>query len=79
MLARSLSKPASGCFSCPCNKALRIIVFFPISTRPFLGVPCECLASALKPHGQCQRGGHLDYPRKDSPTSKYAFFLASFS
>mmetsp|Transcript_49752 Transcript_49752/g.138184 ORF Transcript_49752/g.138184 Transcript_49752/m.138184 type:complete len:246 (-) Transcript_49752:105-842(-) len=35
MLARNLSMPASGCFSCPISKALRIIVFFPISTVAF--------------------------------------------
>mmetsp|Transcript_49748 Transcript_49748/g.138167 ORF Transcript_49748/g.138167 Transcript_49748/m.138167 type:complete len:246 (-) Transcript_49748:105-842(-) len=32
MFERSLSMPASGCCSCPISRALRIIVFFPIST-----------------------------------------------
>mmetsp|Transcript_123548 Transcript_123548/g.345936 ORF Transcript_123548/g.345936 Transcript_123548/m.345936 type:complete len:246 (-) Transcript_123548:121-858(-) len=35
MLARNFSMPASGCFSCPISRALRIIVFFPISTTAF--------------------------------------------
>merc|ERR1719282_2048643 len=32
MAALNLSKPASGCLSCPIDKPLRIRVFFPIST-----------------------------------------------
>mmetsp|Transcript_32804 Transcript_32804/g.70805 ORF Transcript_32804/g.70805 Transcript_32804/m.70805 type:complete len:272 (+) Transcript_32804:261-1076(+) len=80
MMARSLSRPASGCSSWPFARALRIMVFLPMSTTAFPRssnrMSCICLEEMLSTLTSSALGV---FTQRSTSLAKYAFFLASFS
>mmetsp|Transcript_38593 Transcript_38593/g.76504 ORF Transcript_38593/g.76504 Transcript_38593/m.76504 type:complete len:227 (-) Transcript_38593:32-712(-) len=80
MFSFKVSRPASGCCSCPMVSAFRIMVFLPINTTAFprnsMRISCICFEATLSTVMMRAAGVLM---QRSMSLSKYFCFLAIFS